>query len=205
MIDFAVLFDLQRGYNCAYIRSVDFLRLMMSIGLKKDTVRLEPHQEEWDIEGERTCKKIKAILGDDIVDAQHVGSTSIKWICAKPIIDIAVAVRSFDDIMKHNDVLSENGIVYRRQDIPGQHLYRSGDLDHDVVTHFIHVVIFDSDAWHNYINFRDYMNAHEEDAKRYERLKIELCNQYPDDRDSYVGGKHELICNMLEKAKAWRN
>jgi len=177
----------------------------MSIGLKKDTVRLEEHQKEWDIEGEKTCQKIRDILGDDIVDVQHVGSTSIRCICAKPIIDIAVAVRSFQDIMKHNEELSANGIVYRKEDVPGQHLYRSGDLDNDIVTHFIHVVIYDSDAWHNYINFRDYMNAHEEDAKSYERLKIELCSKYPDDRDSYVKGKHELINILLDKANRWRN
>ena len=58
----------------------------MSIGLKKDTVILEPHQEAWDIEGTVICRKIKDILGDDIVDVQHVGSTSIRSICAKPIM-----------------------------------------------------------------------------------------------------------------------
>lgn len=176
----------------------------MSIGLKKDTVILEPHQEAWDIEGAEICRKIKDILGDDIVDVQHVGSTSIRSICAKPIIDVAVAVRSFDDIMKHNDVLAENGIVYRKQDIPGQHLYRCGDFDNNIVTHYIHVVISDSDAWHNYINFRDYLNTHLEEAKAYEQLKKELWSKYPDDRDSYVEGKKELVTDLLAKAKKWR-
>lgn len=45
----------------------------MSIGLKKDLVKLEVHQDTWDIEGVNICKKLKDILGDDIVDAQHVG------------------------------------------------------------------------------------------------------------------------------------
>ena len=176
----------------------------MSIGLKKGTVVLEPHQEAWDMEGASICRKIKAILGDDVVDVQHVGSTSIRWICAKPIIDVAVAVRSFEDIMKHNAELAENGIVYRRQDIPGQHLYRCGDLDHDIVTHFVHVVICDSDAWHNYINFRDYLNAHQEDARAYETLKTELCAKYPEDRESYIEGKKDLITELMAKAKVWR-
>ena len=176
----------------------------MSIGLKKDTVKLEDHQEAWDVEGANACKKLKDILGDDIVDAQHVGSTSIRWICAKPIIDIAVAVRDFQDIMKHNEELAENGIVYRRQDVPGQHLYRCGDLENDIVTHFIHVVISDSEDWHNYINFRDYLNAHPDDAKVYERLKQDLCSKYPDDRNSYVDGKKELVAELLAKAKRWR-
>ena len=176
----------------------------MSIGLKKDTVVLEPHQEAWDIEGANICRKIKSILGDDVVDVQHVGSTSIRGICAKPIIDVAVAVRSFDNIMKHNALLAENGIVYRKQDIPGQHLYRCGDLDHNIVTHFIHVVICDSDAWHNYINFRDYLNTHPDDAQAYETLKKELCSKYPEDRDSYIVGKAKLVTELLAKAKKWR-
>lgn len=176
----------------------------MSLGLRKDIVKLEAHQEAWDIEGVNTCKILKDILGDDVVDVQHVGSTSIRWICAKPIIDIAVAVRDFRDIMKHNEELAENGIVYRRQDVPGQHLYRCGDLDHDIVTHFIHVVIADSEDWHNYINFRDYLNAHPEGAKAYERLKEDLCSKYPEDRNSYVDGKKELVAELLVKAKRWR-
>ena len=176
----------------------------MSIGLKKDTVVLEPHSEAWDIEGRNICAKIKEILKDDVVDVQHVGSTSIQGICAKPIIDVAVAVRSFDDIIKHNEELSGKGIVYRKQDIPGQHLYRSGDLDNNIVTHFIHVVIAGSDAWHNYINFRDYLNSHPEDAKRYESLKKELWSKFPEDRDSYVDGKKELVTELLAKAKKWR-
>lgn len=176
----------------------------MSIGLKKDTVKLEVHQDAWDVEGAVTCKKLKDILGDDIVDAQHVGSTSIRCICAKPIIDIAVAVRDFQDIMKHNEELAVNGIIYRRQDVPGQHLYRCGDLENDIVTHFIHVVIADSEDWHNYINFRDYLNAHPEDTKDYESLKKDLCARYPEDRNSYVKGKEKIIDDILVKANTWR-
>ena len=173
----------------------------MSLGLKKGAVILEPHQEEWDIEGQNTCAKIRSILGDDIVDVQHVGSTSVKWICAKPIIDIAVAVNSFHDFMKHDEELKGNGIIYRKQDVPGQHLYRSGDLDNDIVTHYIHVVISNSEAWNNYINFRDYLNDNKEEALRYEELKKDLCAKFPNDRNSYVNGKHELITELLVKAR----
>ena len=57
----------------------------MSIGLKSKTVVLEPHQAEWEAEGKRICAEIKEILGDDAVDVQHVGSTSIRGISAKPL------------------------------------------------------------------------------------------------------------------------
>lgn len=179
-------------------------RKNMSIGLKRGKVLLEPHQDEWDAEGKKTCEKIKELLGDDIEKVEHVGSTSIRWICAKPIIDIAVSVESFDNIRKHDELLSENGIVYRKEDVPGQQLYRSGDLDNGIVTHYIHVVKADSDAWNNYINFRDYMNAHKEDALRYEELKKDLCARYPDDREAYIEGKRIFITDMLKKARIWR-
>ena len=176
----------------------------MSIGLKRGKVILEPHQVEWETEGKKTCEKISRLLGDDITGVEHVGSTSIRSICAKPIIDIAVAVRKFEDIRKHDELLAKNGIVYRKEDIPGQLLYRSGDLDNNIVTHYIHVVLTDSDAWKNYLNFRDYMNMHKEDALKYEGLKKDLWKRYPDDRTAYVDGKSEFVNEMLNKAKIWR-
>ena len=175
----------------------------MSIGLKRGTVLLEPHQDEWDIEGKRFCTKIKEILGDDIVDVQHVGSTSIRGIYAKPIIDIAVGVRSFQDIMKHNVELSRYGIIYRKREFFQQHLYRCGDFEKDIITHFIHVVLIDSEQWRNYIDFRDYLNTHEEDAKTYEKLKLELWSRFPNDRESYIEGKSSLVTNLLAKAHEW--
>ena len=166
----------------------------MSIGLLRGTVALEPHQEAWDEEGRRICEVIKGILQEDAIDVQHVGSTSIKSIYAKPIIDVAVCVRSFEDIFKHDEELLKEGIVYRKEDIPGQQLYRCGDLDNGFVTHFIHVVIDGSDAWRNYINFRDYLNTHDEDARAYSELKTELGAKFPDDRESYINGKSNNHC-----------
>ena len=176
----------------------------MSIGLKSKTVILEPHQDEWEVEGKRICAKIKELLGDDIVDVQHVGSTSIRGISAKPIIDIAVAVRTFEDIRKHDENLAAHGIVYRKEDYPGQHLYRCGDFENQIITHFIHVVLEGSYQWRNYINFRDYLNTHEEEAKRYEKCKLDLWEKYPSDRDAYVEGKSGLVTELLGKAAEWR-
>ncbi len=176
----------------------------MSVGLKKGTVVLEPHQEIWDIEGMKICARIRDLLGNDIVDVQHVGSTSIRWISAKPVIDAVAGVRSFQDITKHNDQLFEQGIICRGQDVPGQYLYRCTDPENDLVTHFIHVVIHDSDAWENYINFRDYLNARPEKAKEYESVKLELCRMYPEDRALYTEGKKEIISRILSEARAWR-
>lgn len=63
-------------------------------------------------------------------------------------------------------------------------------------------MICDSDAWKNYINIRDYLNAHPEEARSYERLKEALCSKFPEDRDSYADGKTELVTELLSRAKS---
>ena len=63
--------------------------------MKRGTVYLEPHQKEWEIAAKETILTLKNILGDIAADIQHIGSTSIRTIKAKPIIDIAVAVNDF--------------------------------------------------------------------------------------------------------------
>lgn len=70
----------------------------MQIGLKRGAVLVETHRIEWEIAAQETICSLRKILKDDIIDAQHVGSTAIKNICAKPIVDIVVGVSSFDKI-----------------------------------------------------------------------------------------------------------
>lgn len=68
------------------------------IGLRRGTVELVPHQKEWSEIAENTIRLLKQLLGDIAIDIQHIGSTAIFLIHAKPIIDIAVAVRDLNDI-----------------------------------------------------------------------------------------------------------
>lgn len=176
----------------------------MSIGLKRGTVAVEPHKIEWEISAKETISLLKQVLQRDLVDAQHIGSTAIQSICAKPIVDIVVGVRAFDDILKYNDALAEKGIFYRREDHPGQHLYVCGDPEHNIHTHYIHVVIWEQDAWHNYLNMRDYLNTHADKAREYSELKTALAQKYADDRTSYTNGKAALIEEILQCAREWR-
>lgn len=118
------------------------------IGLRRGDVRLFEHNKEWKIEGERTVNELRKILGSDAVDIQHVGSTSIKSIKAKPIIDIAVGTDDFNRILSHEAELLKAGYHYRpNHDMGGAQLlfacgsyYEGGDMQ----THFIHVVKYNS-------------------------------------------------------------
>lgn len=173
----------------------------MSIGLKRGQVAIENYQIEWEISANNIINLLKNTLKDYIVDAQHIGSTAIKSISSKPIIDIVVCVNDFNDIFKHNDDLAKLGIIYRRQDHPNQQLYVCGDLRNNIQTHFIHVVIFNSKEWNDYINMRDYLNSNEEKAKEYSNLKKQLAKKYPNDRIAYTQGKSKIIEEILESAK----
>lgn len=176
------------------------------IGLKRGTVALCDHDAEWEFEAERTIKALKKILGGVICDIAHVGSTSIKLIKAKPIIDIAVAVENFDEVLKYEKQLKENGFYYRpADDLKEQLLFACGssyDGTGDMQTHFIHVVKKDSMEWINYINFRDYLNANQDVAKEYEVLKISLAEKNPEDRgrEKYLAGKYDFIVRTLRTA-----
>lgn len=178
------------------------------IGLERGTVKLCEHEKEWEIEARNTIFRLKQILGDVIKDIQHVGSTSIISIKAKPIIDIAVAVDDFDDIIIFEKELKDNGFYYRpnaQASIKNQLLFACGSYYEgtgEMQTHFIHVVRTNSIDWINYINFRDYLNNTPSAAKEYEELKVSLALQAPVDkgRQKYLQGKHDFIVRTLRNA-----
>jgi len=174
----------------------------MELGLRRGMVEVKPHDPQWEVIAEQTIKQLKELLQGVAIDIQHIGSTAIRSIAAKPIIDIVVGVLEFDQILKMNPELEEHGFIFRGQDLPNQYLYVCGDEDSR--THHIHVVIYDSVYWNNYINMRDYLNCHEEEAREYSELKERLANEYPEDRNTYTEKKSALIDEILQKAKDWR-
>ena len=176
----------------------------MSIGLKRGTVFLEEHQLAWEENARETISEIQAALDGLNPIVEHVGSTSIKSIMAKPIIDIAVAVNDFDEVIARNNKLADYNIIFRFDERPEHLLYVKGDFEADTRTHHIHVVLKNSREWKNYLNFRDYLNSNEQAALEYEAIKIEMAELYPNDRDSYLEGKSKTISQLLLEAENWR-
>lgn len=176
------------------------------IGLKRGTVKLLNHEKEWELEAKRTIFRLYKILGAVARDVQHVGSTSIRAIKAKPIIDIVVAVDDFKDVLALKSELENDGFYYRPNvNNKDQLLFSCGsyyDGTGDLQTHFIHVVLTNSMEWTNYINFRDYLNKMPAVAKAYENLKTSLAAATAVDkgRERYLKGKHDFIVYTLRKA-----
>lgn len=173
------------------------------IGLKRGTAMLCEHEKEWERIAAETISRLRELFGETACDIQHVGSTSIRSIRAKPIIDIAVAVKSLDTVLPLVPRLECAGFIRRGTGDDRELFFVCGDFERDIRTHHIHVVSAESAEWRNYINFRDYLNAFPQKAREYEALKQSLAERYPNDRVAYTDGKAALISRLLREALAW--
>ena len=153
----------------------------------------------WQEKYEKEARLIRKILADNCIAIYHIGSTSVKGLAAKPIIDIMVAVRSLekvDNVAKDfkkldYEYLGEFGIKGRR------YLRKGGDER----THQIH--IFQMDDWNNigrHLAFCDYMRTHEKERKEYAKIKIELARRFPYYIDGYCKGKENFVSSIEELA-----
>ena len=180
----------------------------MTIGLKRGTVRLADHDPQWKTAAAETIRQLWDILGPVAKDIQHVGSTAIAGIKAKPIIDIAVAVDDFAEVEVLAPTLQANGFLRRNAPVDTRLLFAIGedtDREDRITTHFIHISKTDSIDCQNSVNFRDYLNAMPNIANEYEDIKIRLAEENPIDegRAKYLAGKHDFIIAKLDEARIW--
>lgn len=176
----------------------------MISGLKRNTVRLETDSGHWQEEAQKTMALLRQLLGDTAEEIRHVGSTAIPGICAKPILDIAVAVRDPEHIRSKLPLLEKHGILFRGEDLPGQLLLVQGDWKQDTRTHHIHLLPRNSPAWFDYLDFRDFLRAFPAPAQVYQAHKERLARRFPQNRKAYTAGKAPIITRLLKQARAWR-
>jgi len=188
----------------------------MKLGLKNKMVELYDHQSEWKENAEETINLLKNLFGVLIIDIQHIGSTAINGIKAKPIIDIVIGIDNFEDVIKF--LTSNEGKEFISIDFssmafiinnpnktePKFMIYYLGNKKSEIITHHIHFVEYNGDEWNNYVNFRDYMNNNEKEAKNYEKLKIKLMKENRGNRENYTKNKDKYITKILNEAKEWR-
>jgi GrpB-like predicted nucleotidyltransferase (UPF0157 family) len=118
---------------------------------------------------------------------------------AKPIIDILVGLKSFDQIDQVISKMQEAGYIYAHwAGIPNDYTFRKGK---DITTHLIHVVEYGKNNWVHNIKFRDALKNNTALIKEYEQLKEDLAKKYPDNRQEYNDNKTEFIESIMEKAE----
>jgi GrpB-like predicted nucleotidyltransferase (UPF0157 family)/ADP-ribose pyrophosphatase YjhB (NUDIX family) len=150
---------------------------------------------EWERLFEEEKAVLVAALGNCILDIQHVGSTSIPDIPAKPIIDIAIAVEDFAQATACIRQVIGLGYEYRGENgIPRRHYFVKRD---PLTTHHIHMVEKTSWDWETLLLFRDRLRQEPELAREYAELKTALAQEFVQDRDRYLNGKAPFIERVI--------
>ena len=179
------------------------------LGLKKGFVKVEKYNPEWQEEFNKEKKNLKKIFGDVALSIEHVGSTSIVGLSAKPIIDIAIGVDSLEDIAKVKEkILKFSYYSIKENNADGEILIRRGvpiKLGEDkpsFITHFIHIMEIDGRKHKETLVYRDYLRKNKEALKEYDDLKQKLAIKYQNERKSYTKAKDEFIKSILSKCNS---
>ena len=168
-------------------------------------VEVVAHDPNWRGEFETEAGRIAAALGDILVAIHHIGSTAIAGIYTKPVIDILVEVRDVSEVDELSSEMTRLGYeVMGEFGIPGRRYFRKND-EAGVRTHQIHMFEQGSEQIRRHLAFRDFMNAHPEEARKYSDLKRKLAAEYPQNMDGYIDGKDEFIKEIDRKAARFTN
>ncbi len=175
------------------------------LGVKRGIVRLEEYNPEWVALFEMEKQPLISAFGSRIQAIEHIGSTAIPGMCAKPIIDMNVAVESLDDINDFIHTLPKLGYEYIPERRFADRQFFPKGLP-ECRTHHLNLVEIRSETgWRNPLLFRDYLRAHEEARAEYRELKEKLATQYFDNRDEYTEGKGSFIHRILKEARKEAN
>lgn len=171
---------------------------MSSIGLKRGTVQVVPYNSEWTQLFQKEKARLKAALGDRIHDVEHIGSTSVPGLVAKPIIDMIASVDSLEVYKVLTQPLESLGYEFMPERVFSDRIFfPKGPRENR--THHLSLVLKDSPGWHGPIQFRDYLMANSKAREEYQELKLELANKYPSERASYTKAKETMIQGIMDK------
>ena len=169
------------------------------LGLEHSEVLLAAPDSDWQEEFIRERRVLGEALGSLAIAIEHVGSTAVGTIPAKPIIDIAILVDSDTAISQAVSRLEAAGYIYRgNTDNQGGHLFVK-ESSPGVRTHHVHVAHKDDPQWRDWLRFRDFLRTDRELRRRYAQLKSELKERFPHDRQSYTLGKSRFIETALKR------
>ncbi|MGW9019592.1 GrpB family protein [Priestia megaterium] len=169
------------------------------LGLERGLVKLEPYNDKWSKLFDEERELLSSQLKELITEIEHVGSTSIEGLFAKPIIDIAIGVSSLDKVIKIREKVKEIGYLEVPVSIDDKHVFAKNK--ENKITHFLHIMIYNQGLWRDQISFRDYLRSFPDAKVEYVKLKGELVKRYPIDVISYTNEKKKFVDSILKKAK----
>jgi GrpB-like predicted nucleotidyltransferase (UPF0157 family) len=164
-------------------------------GLEKRSLVLADYDPQWPESYAEHERRIQAALGPTAVQVEHIGSTSVPGLAAKPIIDVLVTVEDITAEEDYLDQLLDVGYELRVRE-PGHRMVRTPARDVHV-----HVVEVGDQAADDYLLFRDRLRADRQDRDLYERTKRALIDLDWPDMNAYADAKTDVIAGIKERAR----
>ncbi len=158
------------------------------------------YDEAWATLFEESARPVRDAVADLAAEVEHIGSTSVPGLAAKPVIDIDVVVRSSEDVPATIERLRALGYVYQGdKGIAGREAFL---WPPDAKPHHLYVVVAGSQPHADHIHLRDYLRQHPDVAQEYAALKKNLAAWHRDDRLGYTDAKSDFVDGALQAARA---
>lgn len=165
-----------------------------------DVIHLEEYNDEWPRLFQREKKRLQNLLGKEAVQIEHIGSTSVPGLCAKPIIDILLVVEDTEKEDCYVPALLGAGYVLKiyEPEFEHHHMFKGPDTDIN-----LHVYPVGSQEIIKYIRFRDYMRRNKDAMKLYADTKRELAKRKWKYVQNYADAKSEVVTKIINDANAY--
>lgn len=170
-------------------------------------ILIESYNENWITDYNQSEITLKTIFNSQLIDIQHIGSTSIVGLASKPTIDILIIVKDIDVIDELNEPMAEHGFVSQGEaGIEGRrYFYKTLDTDVFKETHHIHVYEEGNHKYQEELLFRDYLRIDNQVMRDYEALKTTLSKKYSNDPRLYTEAKASFIQQIIKVARLHYN
>jgi len=167
--------------------------------MKTKQVIVVPYDYKWNEEFQKIRLYLGKELKNSILSIEHVGSTSIVGLSAKPIIDIDVIMESYNEFEDIKASLESLG-YYHEGDLGIKDREAFGyNEKSEFMIHHLYVCPRYSEELKRHISFRGYLRTHKEDREKYSKIKLEAAIKYPTDIDSYIEAKSNCITEIYKK------
>jgi GrpB-like predicted nucleotidyltransferase (UPF0157 family) len=166
-------------------------------GPERRAISIVPYDSSWPLAFERQRARIESALKQRALRVDHIGSTAVDGLAAKPIIDIDVSVRDPEDEEAYLPALERVGYELRVRE-PGHRMLRTPPRDVHV-----HVCAGGSDWERRHLLFRDWLRTDAGDRRRYTEAKRALARRDWPDMNAYAYAKTEVIKEITERAERW--
>lgn len=161
--------------------------------MRTTKVMVVPYDNGWESAFEKIKREIESAIGELAVGIEHVGSTAVAGMSAKPCIDLDVIIRDYTVFAAVVERLAAIGYIHEGDlGIAGREAFRYSDKPH-LQNHHLYVCPQDSEELHRHITFRDYLKSHPAAVKKYSLVKEEAARQFPDDIEGYIAYKSPCI------------